>query len=157
MTSPTGSDAGARAFYELSKQLKAAGGTGKGSLRNELNKAVKAAAKPLPKAVQDEARKRLPQRGGLAARIARRRPQVVTRTGAQTAGVRVQDRKTDPRMSTQGRIYHPVFGRRGSDVVQVEPGIRGYFEDTIRDKAPEIRDDLVRVLEDFARRLPGAQ
>lgn len=147
------SDAGAQAFYELSKRLKQVGGTGKGSLRNEMNAALRKAAKPLPKAVKDAARDRLPKRGGLNEIVAKRTPKVVTRTGATTAGVRIQDKTTDPRMNAQGRIYHPVFGRTGSDAVQIAPEVKGYFDDTLRDEAPRVRDDVVEVLEDFAKRL----
>ncbi len=111
-------DAGAQAFYELSRRLKEIGGTGRGSLRSELNKALKQAAKPLPQAAKKAARDKLPRQGGLNEVVAKRTPKVVTRTGATTAGVRIQDKKTDPRMNAQGRIYHPVFGRPGSGVVQ---------------------------------------
>lgn len=153
-------DAGARAFYELSKRLKEVGGTGKGSLRNEMNRALRQAAKPLPKAVKAAAREELPKSGGLNERIAKRTPSVVTRTGVKTAGIRVQDKKTDPRMSTRGRIPHPVFGRRGKPknggknfVVQVFPKAMGYFDETLRDSAPQVRGDVVEVLEGFAKRL----
>lgn len=153
-------DAGARAFYELSKRLKEVGGTGRGSLRNEMNKALRQAAKPLPKAVKDAAREQLPNKGGLNDRIAKRTPKVVTRTGIKTAGVRIQDKKTDPRMSTRGRIPHPVFGRRGKGknggknfVVQTFPRAMGYFDQTLEDEAPEVRGDMAAVLEDFAKRL----
>jgi len=147
------SDSGARAFYELSKRLKEVGGTGKGSLRNEMNSALKKAAKPLPNAVKEAAGNRFPKRGGLSKIMAKRTPKVVTRTGATTAGVRIEDKTTDPRMNSQGRIYHPLFGRPGSDVVQIVPGVKGYFDETLEGKAPEVRDEVVSVLEDYARRL----
>jgi len=153
MAGTSESDAGARAFYELSRRLKEVGGTGRGSLRNEMTKALKQAAKPLPKAVKDAAADRFPKRGGLNKVMAKRTPKVVTRTGATTAGVRIQDKKTDPRMNAEGRIYHPVFGRTGSDAVQFEPRVKGYFDDTLQNEAPEVRDAVVEVLEDFARRL----
>lgn len=146
-------DAGAQAFYELSKRLKQVGGTGKGSVRNEMHNALKKAAKPLPKKVKDAALERFPQRGGLNKVVAKRTPKVVTRTGATTAGVRIQESKTDPRMNSQGRIYHPVFGRKGSDAVQIAPGVKGYYDETLSDAAPEVRDAVVGVLEDFAKRL----
>ena len=147
------SDAGAEAFYRLSKRLKEVGGTGKGSLRNEMSKALKQAAKPLPNAVKEAAGRRFPQRGGLAKVMSKRTPRVVTRTGALTAGVRIQDSKSDPRMNAQGRIYHPVFGRAGSDAVQIVPEVKGYFDETLRDEAPEVRDAVAEVLEDYATRL----
>lgn len=145
---------GADAFYEVSKRLKEVGGTGKGSLRSEMMKAVKQAAKPLPAAVAKRAGEVFPERGGLAKVMGKRKPSVVTRTGIQTAGVRIQDRKSDPRMSTQGRIYHPVFGRPGSDAVQIVPGVRGYFEEAIEDKAAQVRDEVLDVLNDYMNRIP---
>ncbi len=148
------SDAGAQAFYEVAKRLKEVGGKGKGSLRSEMEKAVKKAAKPLPAAAKKAAREKLPKKGGLNEVVAKRTPKVVTRTGAQTAGVRVQDRKTDPRMNDQGRIYHPVFGRPGSDAVQTVPGIRGYFDEAMQAEAPQVRDEVVNVLADFMQRIP---
>lgn len=147
------SDAGARAFYELSKRLKEAGGTGKGSVRNEMMSALKKAAKPLPNAVKQEAADRFPKGGGLSAIMAKRTPKVVTRTGVKTAGVRIQDKGTDPRMNAQGRIYHPVFGRPGSDAVQIVPEVKGYFDETLDGKSPEVRDAVTDVLEVFAKRL----
>lgn len=147
------SDAGAQAFYELSRRLKEVGGTGKGSLRNEMASALRRAAKPLPQAVKNAARERFPKRGGLNEIVAKRTPKVVTRTGATTAGVRIQDKTTDPRMNAQGRIYHPVFGRSGSDAVQIAPAVKGYYDETLSNEAPEVRDAVVDVLEDFVRRL----
>lgn len=146
-------DAGARAFYELSKRLKEVGGTGKGSLRSEMTKALKKAAKPLPQAVKKKAGEVFPERGGLAKIMGKRTPQVVTRTGIKTAGVRIQDKKTDPRMNSQGRIYHPVFGRSGADVAQIVPEVRGYFDETLRDEAPEIRDAVTDVLAEYAEKI----
>lgn len=147
------SDAGADAFYQVAKRLKEVGGTGKGSLRAEMMKALKQAAKPLPKAVQDAARDRFPKEGGLNRIMAKRKPQTVTRTGVQTAGVRIQDRKTDPRMNAQGRIYHPLFGRKGADVVQYVPAVKGYFDDPLRESTPEVRDAVVEVLADYMNRI----
>lgn len=142
---------GADAFYRLSKRLKEVDGTGAGSLRNEMNKALKAAVRPVVPKVKEAARSKLPKRGGLNERIAKRTPAVVTATGAKTAGIRIQDKRTDPRIN-DGRIYHPVFGRTPG-VVQQFPGARGYFDDTIEREAPAVRDDVVEVLVDYAKRL----
>lgn len=147
-------DAGARAFYELSKRLKEVGGTGKGSLRSEMTKALKQASKPLPQAVKKKAGEVFPERGGLAKIMGKRTPQVVTRTGITTAGVRIQDKKTDPRMNSQGRIYHPVFGRwLPNQKPQILPGVEGYFDETLRDEAPEIRDAVTDVLAEYAEKI----
>lgn len=142
---------GADAFYRLSKRLKEVGGTGKGSLRNEMNKALKAAVKPVVPKVKEAARSKLPKSGGLNERIAKRTPKVVTATGVKTAGIRIQDKSTDPRIN-QGRVYHPVFGRTPG-VVQQVPEARGYFDETIEREAPAVRDDVVDILVDFARQI----
>lgn len=142
---------GADAFYKLSKRLKEVGGTGKGSLRSEMNAALRKAVKPVVPKVKEAARAKLPKGGGLNEAIAKRTPRVVTATGAKTAGIRVQDKKTDPRID-QGRVYHPVFGRKPG-VVQQVPEAKGYFSETIEGEAPAVRDDVVDVLVDFAQRI----
>jgi hypothetical protein len=142
---------GADAFYRLSKRLKEVGGTGKGSLRNEMNTALKKVVKPVVPKVKEAARAKLPKAGGLNERVAKRTPKVVTATGVKTAGIRIQDKTTDPRIN-QGRIFHPVFGRRPG-VVQRFPRAGGYFDKTIERQAPAVRNDVVEVLADFAQRI----
>lgn len=140
---------GADDFYKLSKALKNAGEKG---LRNELHKTVREAAKPLIPKVKQAARDALPKRGGLNERIARKPLRAQTRTGAKTAGVRIVGSKVDPRINA-GRVYHPVFGRPGSGVVQQVPEAAGYFDKTIEKNAPQVRDDLVRAMTNFADRI----
>lgn len=137
---------GAEDFLRLSKALKAAGQSG---LRKELNKAMRDAAKPLLPKVRAAAASTLPHRGGLAQRISKKPFRVQTRTGAQTAGVRIVGTKVDPRID-QGRVYHPVFGRKPGVVQSVTPG---YFSKTLEESGPEVRNDLTQALEDFAGRL----
>ena len=139
---------GANDFLALSKALKDAGEKG---LRNELNKAMRNAAKPLIPKVRDAARESLPKHGGLNERIAKKPYRVQVRTGALTAGVRVVGTKVDPRINT-GRVYHPVFGHKPG-VVQNVPDAKGYFDDTIRKQTSEIRGQVVQALSDFADRI----
>ena len=141
---------GADNFLKLSKALKEAGKTG---LRKELHRAVSQAAKPLVPKVRESARDRLPKGGGLNERIARKPYRAQTRTGATTAGVRIVGTKVDPRINAQGRVAHPVFGRSGSTVVQTVPGAKGYFDEPLRGSAPQVRADVVSVLEQFADRI----
>src|SRR5438874_2724411 len=100
---------GAENFLKLSKALKAAGQT---ELRKELNKTMRDAAKPLIPKVQQAARDKLPKKNGLNERMARKSYRVQVRTGAQAAGVRIVGTKLDPRINNEGRIFHPVFGRK---------------------------------------------
>lgn len=141
---------GANDFLALSRRLKEAGETG---LRNELNKTMRNAAKPLIPKVREAARKSLPTAGGLNERIARKPYRAQTRTGEKTAGVRIVGTKVDPRINESGRIAHPVFGRPRSTVVQVDAGSKGYFSDTLRESGPEVRKAVVGALSDFAKQI----
>jgi hypothetical protein len=137
---------GADDFLKLSKALKAAG---QGELRKALNKTMKDAAKPLIPKVRAAARDSLPKTNGLNERMARKPYRVQVRTGATTAGVRIVGTKLDPRINNEGRIFHPVFGRKPG-VVQQVPGAVGYFDKTLSESGPAIRDDLTKALDDFA-------
>jgi hypothetical protein len=136
---------GANDFLALSKRLKEAG---RKDLRNELNKAMRTAAKPLIPKVREAARADLPKHGGLNERIAKKPYRAQTRTGARNAGVRIVGSKVDPRINDEGRVFHPVFGHKPG-VVQDVPKANGYFSDTLRSQGPGIRDDVVRALGDF--------
>jgi hypothetical protein len=140
---------GAEEFLALSKRLKAAGQT---ELRKELHKAMRDAAKPLIPKVKTAARTDLPRRGGLNKRMARKGYRVQARTGAATAGVRIVGTKVDPRIDATGRVFHPVFGR-GPGVVQHVPRAKGYFSETLAGSAPQVRDAVRDVLDDFAERV----
>lgn len=131
---------GADQFLALSKALKAAGRT---ELRKELNKRIKAAAKPSIAAVKDAARSGLPQRGGAGAFFAQKRATVVTATG-RDPGVKVRFAKADQRLDTQGRLSHPVFGRPGSRAItRIRPGVlSGGFQES----APEVRDEVEKAI-----------
>lgn len=139
---------GANDFLALSKRLKEAGETG---LRKELNKVMRDAAKPLIPKVREAARANLPSGGGLNERIARKPYRAQVRTGTKTAGVRIVGTKVDPRIN-QGRVYHPVFGRKPG-VVQQVPDAKGYFDDTLRESGPEVRKAVVDALKDFTKQI----
>lgn len=138
---------GAEDFIRLSKALKHAGRT---EMRKELNAGLKRAAKPLIAKTRAEARQRLPQRGGLAERVAKAPQRVQVRTGARTAGVRivVAGSAKGPRNANRGFIRHPVFGNREVWVEQKVPA--GWFDDPLKASAPEVRNDLEKVLESIA-------
>lgn len=154
-------DAGARAFYEVSKRLKTAG-DGK-TLRREFHKSIREAAKPLLRPIRNQAEARFPKKGGLNRHMARgARYRAVTKTGLSTAGVSIRANRTDPRVDTRGRIYHPIPDGRGDWVrypeghkragqrimaVQYFPEAVGFFSNTIEERADLVRDDLVQRLE----------
>lgn len=141
---------GAEDFLALSKRLKAAGESG---LRKELHKEMRNAAKPLARNVKESAADRIgPHSGGIGKHYAGKtvRPQV--RTGAKTAGVRLVMPKTDPRVDSQGRVFHPVFGRRPG-VVQMMPAVKGFFSEAATEESKQVREDLRQVLKAWTERL----
>lgn len=141
---------GADDFYRLSKALKHAGRT---QLRKDLNKSLRTSAKPLISKTRQEALRRLPQRGGLAAQVAREPQRIQVRTGSTTAGVRIVVGKNrgGAQQANRGVVRHPVFGNREVFVEQrVTPG---WFDDPIKQSAPEIRRDLERALESAADKI----
>lgn len=147
-------EASADDFLRISKKLKAAG---RGDLRKELNKSLRAPAKRIIPATRKVAKARLPQEGGLAARVAKAPQRVQIRTGASTAGVRVVVSKKSGAARTldkAGTVRHPVYGRKGPWVVQRVPGAQGWFTDTADQMArTEIRRDVLKALEAFGRTL----
>jgi hypothetical protein len=141
---------GANDFYALSRRLKNAG---QGDLRKEFHRSVRSAAKPLIPKVRQAARDTLPKAGGLNERIARKSYRAQARTGAATAGVRIVGSKVDPRINNEGRVFHPVFGRPGSAVVQMVPAARGYFDDTLASEAPVVQAQITEELRVWADRI----
>lgn len=141
---------GADDFLKLSKALKAAG---RKDLRKELNKGLKAAAKPLIGKTRAKARSTLPKKGGLAAAVAKTPQRVQVRTGADTAGVRLVVGKngSGARGANRGVVRHPVFGNRENWVDQKVPS--GWFDDTVKAEAPEIRRELERTVETVAEQI----
>lgn len=141
---------GADEFLKLSKALKHAGRT---ELRRELTNGMKRAARPLIPKTRAEARRRLPKKGGLAAQVAKEPQRVQVRTGARTAGVRIVVGKKSggARGANKGVVRHPVFGNREVWVDQDVPS--GWFDDPIRESAPEIRRDLERAMESVAEQV----
>jgi hypothetical protein len=155
---------GAAVFYEMSAKLKRAG---QGDLRKQMHKEVRTLAKPLLPAVRRQAEARFARKGGLNRHMARgARYRAVVKTGAQTAGVSIRANRTDPRVDSQGRIAHPVPGPDGKPLrsasgrrimaVQHFPNAVGFFRETIEERAPVIRRDLIAALERWTTTVLGA-
>lgn len=144
---------GARDFYTVSKSLKAAG---KGELRKQFHKTVRDAAKPLIPKVRESARQRGPKEGGLNERLAKKPYRAQTRTGANTAGVRIVGTKVDPRINSLGRIAHPVFGHKPT-VIQYDNGLKGYFDKPLQESGPAVQREVVGAMNDFTRKILRGQ
>ncbi len=151
------SDSGARLFYEMSAKLKRAG---RGDLRKQFHKEMREVAKPLLPAIRRQAASRFPARGGLNRHMSKgSRYRTVAKTGLTTAGVSIRSNRTDPRVDTRGRVYHPIPDGRGDWIrdekgrrvmaVHYFPEVVGFFRDTIEDRADALRADLIRKLERY--------
>lgn len=145
---------GAEDFLRLSKALKHAGHT---ELRKELHKGMRDAAKPLVGHAREAALEELPQRGGLAAWVAKRsafRAQV--RTGEQTAGVRIAAGKAGQAgrtLNALGFVRHKVFGNAEAWVSQQVPSAIGWFDRAMQQHAPEIADDVEKAMSNVAEQV----
>ncbi len=141
---------GAEKFEKVSRALKDAG---RGDLRKALNAEMRKGARPLIPQARDSALSTLPTKGGLARQVSKEPMRVSVQTGATTAGVAivVGRRRGGARSANQGRVRHPVFGNRDRWVTQVvQPG---WFDKSLRRKAPDVRRNLDSAVNDFVKRL----
>lgn len=135
------------ALKALQRKLKA---IDRRDLRRELNKGLREGAKPLIGEARSAARSELPQRGGLAERVASR-PMTIS---ASTTGVRIRVKGMDARSTERGRLRHPVYGNREVWVTQaIKPG---WFTERMRREAPKVRPELVKAMDRVAAKIARA-
>lgn len=132
---------GAESFLNLSKALKHAGRT---EMRKELHKGIRKAARPLIPKARKEARSKLPQRGGLAERVAREPARTQVRTGSDP-GVRIVigTKRGGARATNRGLIRHPVFGQDVWVEQRIEPG---WFDNSMMGEKAAIQRDIERAM-----------
>lgn len=145
---------GAEDFLRLSKALKEAG---RGELRKELHKTMRAAAKPLIKDARDAALAEIPHRGGLAQRISKQTFTAQVRTGVDTAGLRITRPGkfvTSKLLNERGAFRHPVFAdaenetrRQWHWVPQQAPSALGWFDRAMTANAPKIQPDILAAMQ----------
>lgn len=136
---------GADQLGDLAKALRAAGEEGKG-LRRELYRGMNRATKPLRADAQKAAAAKLPQSGGLAARVAKAKFSTRIRTG-RDVGVTIASKDTAAATTDRGFVMHPVYGR-GPMVRQSVQG--GWFTDTMRAGGPAVRKELIEAIDNVA-------
>ena len=139
---------GAEQMRRVARALREAGDK---EMRAELYRGLNRAVKPLRQDAKLSAARVLPQRGGLALRVARTRITTRRRTGRNPglSLVALPNAVKDPRRIDRGMVRHPVFGR-GSVLQQVEPG---WFSEPMRKGAPRVRRELVVALTMMERKL----
>ena len=140
---------GANRLAAVAKRLKE---TGDKDLRKELYRGIQRAGKPLREATKASAREHLPRKGGLNELIARSRYSMKTRSGENPTVQFVAARKgIDMKAIERGRLRHPVFGNRKNWVTQTIAG--GFFARATQDAIPEVRKEVVKVLDDIAEKI----
>ena len=143
---------GPRQLAEVAARLKAAGPAGK-RLDRQMRKALREAAQPVKDAIPEGAGLDLPQRGGLAARVASELGMSVSvRPGGASPTVKIRAKHSYDirRMERDGRLRHPTYGHRPWVAQSVRAG---WLERAAQAKAPEARRNVEAVLEDFARQI----
>lgn len=139
---------GAEKLAAVARQLRQ---TGNKELRKEMYRGLRQAAKPLIADARQHARDTLPKRGGLNERVARSRFRVSVRAAGRDPSVRITATGLDKRLDTQGRLRHPVYGNRR---VWVEQKVKAHwFEIPMRAGSRHVRRELVRVVDDVAKKL----
>jgi hypothetical protein len=141
---------GGEELGDLSRALKAAGATG---LRRELYRGINRATKPLKAKAQKAAAAELPQSGGLAALVARTKFSTRTRAGGDP-GVTIMAKGT-ALATDKGYVSHPVFGNRDAWVRQPVQGA-GWFSNTMRESASDVRKEILEAMEDVADQIRRA-
>lgn len=138
---------GADDLAALSKRLREAGNK---DLRRELFRGIQRTTKPVRLAMSAHAGRVLPQRGGLAAKMARSRFSTKTRTGRNPGVVIAVRNPIDVRSIDRGRVRHLTFGHRPWKDQAVAPGA---FTEPFEDAAPVVRRELLGAMAEVAGRV----
>jgi hypothetical protein len=116
-----------------------------------VSRAIRSEAQPLVDAVKKAAADQLPHRGGLAARVAAERVTTSVRTGANTAGVRLIQRKHDAKATNSGYVRHPVFGTWRPDTPTQEiPRATGWWSQTLQARSEAVTPKVVEAMNEAA-------
>lgn len=140
---------GAKRLNTVARRLKQAGDK---DVQRELHRSLNRATKPMRATAKRRAEEILPHRGGLARRVASARMQTRLRTKGNETQVSVRaTSQLSLRSIDRGRLRHPVFGNRNVWVNQ--PVTRGWWTDSMKKHAPDVRRELVKSLDDIHRKL----
>lgn len=140
---------GADDLYKLSRTLK--GLAGANGVQKEFNQAINRAMKPLKAAVKQSARQSLPQRGGLAARVASSR--LTTRRPNTKRGLRLVSRGTLSLWHLdQGQVRHRAADGWG-DTQSITPG---WWTKPTEAAAPSVRREVQAAMDEVVKRISRA-
>lgn len=137
---------GGEEFSALAARIRKA----EGELPHELTDALERSAPPLERAATRSALANLPRRGGLNAVVASAGMSHQRRAG----GIRITARGiTQLKLTDEGAVRHPVYGKPGTWVGQLIPKAKDWFEKPIRDGIPKVREELERAIDKLIRNI----
>lgn len=140
---------GAEKLAALAKRLKAA----EPAMRKEFYRAISKAVHPMRDAVRSTAASELPRRGGLAKRVAKSKIATKRRMSGANVGVRLSATSDyDIRSINRGRVRRLVYGHKPWVNQRVKPG---FWSRPIAEHAPEARRQIIRAVDDTARKIEG--
>lgn len=143
---------GADQLAHLSKALKAAG---RQDLQKELSRGISQALRPVIVAVRRSATQKLPNRGGLAAKVAKSRMRTTRETSQRGSGSRLQVANAyGLAQLDKGDAWHPVFGNRNVWVKQSVTS--GWWTEPTEAAAPNVRRELQQAIDRVAAKIDRA-
>lgn len=141
---------------DFDKAARALDAAARQHLKDDLNRRLKEAAKPLIGRTRKVAKVRVPERGGLAAKVAAAPQEVEVRVTRADAGVRVglprRGRGVSAAKQTDsGRVRHPTFGGDPWVTQRIQGG---WFTETMRKDGPGLaRPALEKALRETLERI----
>lgn len=127
------------------------------AIRRELMAGLNRATKHVRGEMKEAIPVVLPSRGGLAALVQKDIRWTTSAKGGKWAGVTIwaKSKNHDIRTLTGRRLRHPVFGNRERWVDQTEGVTPAVFLAKFDDQKPHVKREIVRVMEDIARKVGG--
>lgn len=142
---------GAEKLAKVAKDLKRLGDK---DLSKELYAGLNRATKPMRANAKKSAQDNLPRAGGLNKRVARARFSTRRKTG-RNPGVQIVAKGMDQlELMNRGFVRHPVYGNRGRWVNQPIPDAEDWFTKPMEDGKPEAQREIVKALDNVAKKIP---
>ena len=141
---------GAEKFEKVAKALKQAGDK---ELRKELYSAINRATKPMRAEAKKSAERNLPKTGGLNKRVAQARFSTRRRAGRNPGVQIVAKGMGQLALMDRGRVRHPVYGNRKRWVNQPIPDAEGWFTQPMEEGKLVAQKEIVRTLDDVAKKI----
>lgn len=139
---------GAEEFAVLARRLKQAGDKG---LQRESSKGINRLVRPVKLDLRRSALDVLPERGGLAARVATSRFRVRRRASGRDVGIFLDVINEYPiRLFDKGIVWHPVYGRGRKVMQRITPG---WFTRPTEAALPRVRAELLEAIRRVVRQI----